>query len=106
MDVNHIVVLVTAKDEEEAATISRKLLEDKLAACVNIVKQVRSLFRWEGKVDDVGEALMVIKTQEVCFERLVKAVRSVHSYTVPEIIALPIIHGYEPYLKWVSENAH
>lgn len=106
MEANHIVVLVTAKNEEEAAAISRKILEDKLAACVNIVRQVRSLFWWEGKIDDVSESLLVIKTQEVCFDRLVKVVKSVHSYSVPEIIALPIIHGYEPYLKWVSENAH
>lgn len=104
MDTSHIVVLVTAKDTEEAQKISRKLLEGKLAACVNIVKGVRSLFWWQGKVDQADEALLVIKTQQERFPEIVSAVKSAHSYDVPEIIALPIIDGNKDYLTWIDES--
>ncbi len=99
-----IVVLVTAKDHKEAKNISDKLIQDKLAACVNIIEGVRSLFWWEGKVDQANEVLLVIKTQKVLFKKLEKAVKSAHSYTVPEIIALPIVAGNQDYLKWIKDS--
>lgn len=99
-----IVVLVTAKDHEEAKKISHKLIQDKLAACVNIIEGVRSIFWWEGKVDQANEVLLVIKTQKTLFKKLEKAVKSSHSYSVPEIIALPIVAGNADYLKWIKDS--
>ena len=104
MDTAHIVVLVTAKDTDEAQMISRKLLDEKLVACVNIVKEIRSLFWWQGKVDQADEVLLVMKTQQTCFPEIVNSVKSAHSYDVPEIIALPIIDGNKDYLTWIDES--
>lgn len=100
----HIVVLVTARDTQEAERIARHVVEKKVAACVNIVPGVRSIFRWEGKVDDAQEVLLILKSRQELFDMLAREVKSVHSYDVPEIIALPIVGGYEPYLKWVSDS--
>ena len=99
-----VVVLITAKNVQEAKKISRTLLNEKLAACVNIVKGVQSMFWWEGKIDQAGEALLVVKTKKSILRKLIKMVKSVHSYTVPEIIALPIVDGNRDYLKWVNES--
>ena len=96
-----IVVLITTPSLKEARTIGRKLVEEKLAACVNIIPQIASLFHWQGKICRERESLMVIKTQRSCFDRLVKRVKSLHSYSVPEIIALPIIRGSKDYLRWI-----
>ena len=100
----YCVVLVTTKDEDEAKVISEKLLEEKLAACANIVPGVRSLFRWEGKIDHADEVLLVLKTKKELFGELSAAVKSLHSYSVPEIIALPIVEGNEEYLNWINES--
>ena len=100
----YTVVLVTAKDEQEAKKISKKLLSEKLVACANIVKSVESLFWWEGKIDQSNEALLVLKTKKSLFKKLEKAVKSVHSYSTPEIIALPIVAGSKDYLKWIDES--
>jgi periplasmic divalent cation tolerance protein len=98
-----IVVLVTCGSQEEALKISRLLVEERLAACVNLVSPVRSIYRWEGKIWDEKEWLLVIKTQEQRFEELVKTVKSLHSYSVPEIIGLPIVQGASSYLEWLAE---
>ena len=100
----HCVVLVTAKDVDEAQRIADKLLKEKLIACANIVKDVKSLFRWEGKIDAAQEVILVLKTRRALFAKLVKTVKMVHSYNVPEIIALPIVSGYNPYLKWIDDS--
>lgn len=99
-----IVVLITASNEEEAVIIAKGLVEDRLAACVNIVPGVRSVYRWEGKVHDDPECLLVAKTAAANFEMLEGRVKSLHSYEVPEIIALPIVKGYEPYMSWLMES--
>jgi periplasmic divalent cation tolerance protein len=99
-----IVVLVTCGSEEQAANIANSLVEERLAACVNIISPVRSIYRWEGKSWDEKEWVVVIKTQKKRFQDLEKKVKSLHSYSVPEIIALPIIEGSAPYLKWLGEN--
>lgn len=99
-----IAVLITAPDEDEAAAIGRALVEARLAACVNIVKEVRSIYRWEGKVEDEPEVLMVAKTQASLFGALEKKVKELHSYTVPEIVALPLVEGSADYLKWLKES--
>ncbi len=98
------MVLVTAKDKTEAGRIGEELISRKLAACVNIVSPVTSLFRWDNKLDRADEALLIIKTRKALFKRLEKAVKSAHSYDVPEIIALPIIAGSKPYLDWVKTS--
>jgi periplasmic divalent cation tolerance protein len=99
-----IVVLVTCGSEEQAANIANSLVEDRLAACVNIISPIRSIYRWEGKTWDEKEWMLIIKTRKKNFEGLEKRVKSLHSYSVPEIIALPIIEGSESYLKWLEET--
>ena len=99
-----IVVLITASSREEADRIARRLVEDRLAACVNIVPQVRSLFVWEGKLSQEDEVLLVVKSRLARFQQLATAVKRLHSYRVPEIIALPVVMGSADYLRWVSES--
>jgi periplasmic divalent cation tolerance protein len=98
-----IVVYVTAPQEDEAAAIAKALVGEGLAACVNIVRGIRSLYRWQGKIEDDTEVLMIIKTQASLFERLSSRVRELHSYSVPEVIALPIVSGSDDYLAWVRD---
>jgi periplasmic divalent cation tolerance protein len=98
-----IVVLITCGSEEEAVKISNALVEERLAACVNLISPVRSIYRWEGKICDEKEWLLIIKTQRIRFDELEKKVKSLHSYSVPEIIALPIIEGSSSYLNWLAE---
>jgi len=100
----NIVVLVTASSKEEAETISRKILEEKLAACVNIIEGINSYFWWEGKIDTSGEVILIIKTNRRKFKRLASTVKSLHSYDTPEIIALPIIAGDKRYLEWINDS--
>lgn len=98
-----IVVYITAPNEEEAAKIAKTIVEERVAGCVNIVKGIRSIYSWQGKIEDDAEVLMIVKTQRHLFEPLKKRVKELHSYTVPEIIALPIIEGSEDYLNWLKE---
>jgi periplasmic divalent cation tolerance protein len=98
----NIVVLITTKDVAQAKKISRALLAKKLIACANIVSGVQSFFWWQGKLDSAKEALMVIKTRKSCFAKLVSCVKTMHSYQVPEIIALPIAAGNKEYLQWLK----
>jgi periplasmic divalent cation tolerance protein len=99
-----IVVLVTCGAEEEALKIANALVENRLAACVNLVAPIRSVYRWEGKIWDEKEWLLIIKTQKHRFEELEKKVKSLHSYSVPEITSLPITEGSSAYLDWIREN--
>lgn len=98
-----IIVLVTCGSEEEALKIANSLVEDRLAACVNLISPVRSIYRWEEKIWDEREWILFIKTEKQRFEDLEKMVKSLHSYSVPEIIALPIIEGASSYLNWLKE---
>jgi periplasmic divalent cation tolerance protein len=98
-----IVVLVTCSSEEEGLKIANALVEEHLAACVNLVYPIRSIYRWEGKICDEKEWLLIIKTQKERFEELEKKVKSLHSYSVPEIISLPILEGSSSYLDWLLE---
>jgi len=99
----YILVFVTAKDEKQAEKIAVRLLENRLAACVNIVSGVTSLFRWQGKIQKEKEALLLIKTKTGAFARLKAAVKKAHNYEVPEIIAIKISKGEEKYLRWVKD---
>ena len=98
-----IVVLVTCGSEDEALKIANALVEGHLAACVNLVSPIRSIYRWEGRMWDEKEWLLIIKTQKQRFEELEKKVKALHSYSVPEIISLPIEEGSSAYLNWLEE---
>ena len=99
-----VVVLITASGEEEAVGIGRELLELRLAACVNVIPSVRSLYWWEGSIQDDREVLMIAKTRKDLFGRLREKVKELHSYTVPEVLALPVVEGFDKYLFWVMEE--
>ena len=99
-----IVVLVTVPTPEAGGRIARALVEERLAACVNLVPGLASTFRWEGAVQTEAEALLIVKTQRPLFEALASRIRSLHPYTVPEIIALPLMAGHQPYLDWVRDS--
>ncbi len=95
------VVLMTAPDEEKAAVMARTLVEEGLIACANLVPGVRSLYRWEGKVCDEREVLVVMKCDATRFEALRARVVSLHPYSVPEVLQLDVAAGHQPYLDWV-----
>lgn len=95
------VVLMTAPDLDVARELGHRLVEERLAACVNIVPGLRSIFRWQGEVKDESEVLLVLKTTRSVVGALVKRAASLHPYDVPEVLALPVVEGYAPYLDWV-----
>ena len=97
-----IVVLVTTPSPERAAEIARALVEERLAACGNVVPGLRSIYRWEGKVQDEEEALLLLKTTRARFEALRARVLALHPYEVPEVIALPVEAGSARYLAWIA----
>jgi periplasmic divalent cation tolerance protein len=97
-----LVVLVTAPTPERAAEIARALVEERLAACGNVVPAIRSIYRWEGKVQDDQEALLVLKTTRDRFEALRERVVALHPYQVPEVLALEVEAGSAPYLAWIA----
>jgi len=99
-----LVVYVTVGSPEEGERLAHALVEERLAACVNRVGPVRSVYRWQGQIERNNEELLIIKTKRALFERLKTRVQELHSYSVPEIIALPILEGSEPYLKWLKEQ--
>ena len=100
---DEIIVFITASHEDEAAKIARSLVDARLAGCVNIIRNIRSIYRWQDKVEDEPEVLMVLKTQKSLFNSLAEEVKRLHSYEVPEIIAIPLVEGSEDYLKWLGE---
>jgi periplasmic divalent cation tolerance protein len=102
MDTEPVVVLVTAGDRAEAERVATALLEARLAACVNLLPAITSLFWWEGKIDRAEEVLLLVKSQRALVPRLVETVRSTHSYEVFETVALPIVAGSPAYLDWLS----
>jgi len=100
----YLVVFITTSSYEEARKIADALVDRKKAACVNIVPRVNSLFRWKGKIEEAEESLMVVKTRAELFPDVVSLVKSIHSYEVPEIIALPIVEGNPDYLEWLKKE--
>ncbi len=103
--IDKIVVLVTCGSAKEAKNVARAVVEQRLAACANIVTSpVHSIYRWKGKVESAREFLLIIKTTQVRFAKLKAAVKRLHSYDVPEIIALPISRGATAYLNWISDS--
>ena len=97
-----IVVLSTASSAAEAESIARKLVEDRLAACVNLVPGIRSFYRWKGTIEDSPEWLLIIKSSRDRFEALRTELEKLHSYEVPEVIALPVVDGARNYLNWMD----
>lgn len=101
---DHIIVYVTCASKGEAERIGKSLLGEKLIACANIVGGVHSLFWWKGKIDSAKESLIIAKTAKKNFAKLIKRVRQLHSYEVPEIIAVPIEAGDRDYLRWIGDS--
>ena len=99
-----IIVLVTGGSVRECKKIARHLLDKRLIACANLVPMVRSLYLWQGKVADEKESLMILKSSRELFPSLRAEVEKLHSYSVPEVIALPIIDGAPNYLNWIAES--
>lgn len=101
-----LVVLVTAGSQEEAQQIAQSLVKELLAACVNIVPGVTSVYCWEGEVQRDQEWLLIVKTRREVLDSLIRRVKALHSYDVPEIIALPLVGGSEVYLRWLDGEVH
>jgi periplasmic divalent cation tolerance protein len=99
-----IVVYVTAGSSAEASRLARALVEERLAACVSQVGPVQSVYHWDGKLEQSEEQLLMVKTKKELFSVLEKKVREMHSYSVPEIVALPIIDGSPAYLRWLEDE--
>ncbi len=99
-----IVIFITASNKKEAKKIAEALIKNRLAACVNIIDKIESFFWWQGKVERANETLLIIKSQREKLTKIIKLVKSIHSYKVPEIIALRIIGGEKNYLKWIDES--
>ena len=98
------IVLTTAGSEEEAQKIAHHLVESRIAACVNIVPGISSVYRWQGKVEEARECLLLIKTTGAAFEKIRKAITELHSYELPECVCLTIEDGSANYLQWIAES--
>ena len=101
---NKILVFSTCESKDEAERLAKALLEARLAACVNVITQIRSFYWWQEKIESADEALMVIKTSTDLFDQVRDLIQSRHSYDVPEIIALPVTAGSPPYLDWLTRE--
>ncbi len=100
----YILVHVTVKNTEEGRKIAKSLVKHRLAACVNITPEVESHFWWKDKLDTAKEAMLFIKTKETLLPELIKSIKKLHSYSIPEIIALPITGGSRDYLEWIDSE--
>ncbi len=100
----YIVIFITASNKKEAQKIASVIIRHKLAACVNIVDKIHSVFFWKSKIDQAKESLLIIKSKKEKLTKIIKLVKSMHSYEVPEIIALPIIAGDKLYLRWIDAS--
>jgi len=97
-------VHITASSLAEAKVIARALVEARLAACANIVPSIHSMYRWEGKIEESGEVMLILKTRAALFDQLTEKVKDLHSYSCPCIVAVPIEQGYAPYLDWLKNS--
>jgi periplasmic divalent cation tolerance protein len=98
------MVFVMAANEDEAQRIAQALVAERLAACVNITGPVRSIYRWRGEIENASEYMLVIKTSKRHFSKLERRVRELHSYEVPEIVAVTLVQGSKPYVAWLAES--
>lgn len=100
----YIVIYCTVPNRKEGKEIARVLVEGELAACVNIIDKMESIFSWNGELNEEKEALLIIKTRKDLFTKINHTIQRLHSYNVPEVIAIPIIEADETYLKWISHE--
>jgi periplasmic divalent cation tolerance protein len=101
---SNLVVLVSAGSVEEATSIARRVVEERLAACASVIEHMQSIFRWEGQIKSEPESLIILKTTGGRFAELQARIKALHSYSVPEIIALPIVVGADEYLAWLEKE--
>jgi periplasmic divalent cation tolerance protein len=99
-----VLVLTTLPNSDAAAELAKSVVGEKLAACANVMPAVRSIYRWQGKVEDENEVLVLLKTQRARFEALRARILELHPYDVPEVIALPIEQGHGAYLDWIANE--
>ena len=97
-----VIIFCTAASEQEAASIGKTVVEEGLAACANIIPQIRSIYRWKGEIWDERETLIIIKSKESLFEKIRSRIRELHSYEVPEITAIQLDRGDTAYLQWIE----
>lgn len=103
-EIKYCICLITTDSKDVAQNIANGLVNEKLAACVNIIPGINSVYRWKENIENSSEILLIIKTKTVLIKDIIKFVKDRHNYTVPEIIFLPIIDGYEEYLDWIGAN--
>jgi len=99
-----IVIYCTVPNKNEGKEIAKALVESNYAACVNIIDKIESIFSWDGEIMEEKEAMLMIKTQREHFENVNRVIQKLHSYNVPEVIALPILEADETYLKWIAQE--
>lgn len=99
-----IVIYCTVPNKNEGREIAKALVKYKLVACVNIIDKIESIFSWDGQMQEEKEALMIIKTKKSLFDGVNKVIQKLHSYNVPEVIAMPVIEADETYLKWIAHE--
>jgi periplasmic divalent cation tolerance protein len=104
MNYDYVVVLTTLPGDGDAASFARSLVEERLAACVNLLPQMESIYRWEGNIEKEPERQIVIKTTKARLVALWERVRDLHPYDVPEFIVLPIVDGNDAYLRWIADS--
>ena len=100
----NVVILITCAHRRQANKIARALVEKRLVACVNIVDKIKSIFWWQGRIDSGNEVLLIAKSKKSLMPRVIRQVKSLHSYQVPEVIALAVINGNKDYLNWINES--
>jgi periplasmic divalent cation tolerance protein len=105
MSTDALIVLCAFGNQEDAGRAAHFLVRNGLAACVNVLPEVRSVYSWQGKLADTGESLVIIKTTASGYDAVRDALLEIHEYAVPEVIALPVTAGHQPYLEWLAENS-
>ena len=99
-----IIILSTISSKKEALEIAEELIQNKLAACINIIEGLTSVYKWEDKLCKENEYLMIIKSRKILYEKITEKINLLHPYEVPEIISIPITDGLDSYLKWIKNN--
>jgi len=102
LEKTYITILVTAANKQEAEKIAQQLLKAKLIACANIIDSISSIFRWSGKIEKAEECLVLMKSRRGLFEEITRKVKELHSYEVPEILAIPLVDGSKAYFEWME----
>ncbi|MDP3066322.1 MAG: divalent-cation tolerance protein CutA [Methanobacteriaceae archaeon] len=98
------LIYITTSGEDESEKIAKKLLEEKLAACANIIPNIKSLYWWDGEIEEDTESILILKTRSNYLDTIIKRVKDIHSYEVPCVLEIPIKNGSEEYLKWLEES--